>query len=96
MVTWARLELATPKLKVLYSKPSELPGQVSAPVKAQTYHSSISLSSLAAMLNEQLARPMGLEPTTFPVTGEYSNHLNYERILNSLKIYINNSNLRST
>ena len=54
MVTWARLELATPKLKVLYSKPSELPGQVSAPVKAQTYHSSISLPSLAAMLNEQL------------------------------------------
>lgn len=53
MVTWARLELATPKLKVLYSKPSELPGQVSAPVKAHTYHSSISLPSLAAMLNEQ-------------------------------------------
>ena len=30
MVTWARLELATPNLRVLYSRPSELPGQVSA------------------------------------------------------------------
>ena len=54
MVTWARLELATPNLKVSYSKPSELPGHVSVPMTAQTYHSSISLSSLAAMLNEHL------------------------------------------
>ena len=54
MVTWARLELATSNLKVLHSRPSELPGQIGAPKEAQTYHSSISLSSLAAMLNEHL------------------------------------------
>ena len=53
MVTRARLELATSNLKGLHSRPSELPGQVGVPIKAQTYHSSISLSSLAAMLNEQ-------------------------------------------
>ena len=54
MVTWARLELATSNLKVLHSRPSELPGQIGAPKEARTYHSSISLSSLAAMLNEHL------------------------------------------
>ena len=54
MVTWARLELATSNLKGLHSRPSELPGHASVPVKAQIYHSSISLPSLAAMLNEHL------------------------------------------
>lgn len=35
-----------------------------------------------------LARSMGLEPTTSPVTGERSNQLNYERILLYLSLQV--------